>query len=97
MRLKTTKECIQGVHLYCLKIKASSYSFHNDYFTGLYKHQGGYYISATRDFQSEKIKIWKSVKSAEKQALKLFDLYLSKFDDEIEIVNEYGETIKTIS
>ena len=96
MRLKTTKECIQGVQLYCLKLKAGNYSFHNDYFTGFYKHQGDYYISATKDFQNEKIKVWKSVKSAEKQALNLFELYLNKFDDVIEIVNEYGETVKTI-
>ena len=44
MRLKTTKECIERKHLYCLRIDSENMSCHRDYFTRIYQHQGELFL-----------------------------------------------------
>ena len=93
MRLKTTKECLEGKHLYCLRICTKNLYFHNDYFIGFYQHQGEQFLGTTTDFSSNKIKAWTSIKNAEKQVRKLYQFYLSK-GDRVLIIDEYGEAIR---
>ena len=47
----------------------------------------------TADFNSDKIKVWTSIKNAEKQVRKLYQFYLIKADI-VSIIDEYGEVIK---
>lgn len=93
MRLKTTKECLEGKHQYCLRISTENLHFHNDYFIGFYQHQGEQYLGTTTDFTNDKIKVWTSIKSAEKQIRKLYQVHLCK-SDTVSIIDEYGEVVK---
>ncbi len=93
MRLKTTKECLEGNHLYCLRISTKNLHFHNDYFIGFYQYQGEQFLGTTVDFSSNKIKVWTSIKNAEKQVRKLYQFHLSK-GDSVSIIDEYGEVVK---
>ena len=93
MRLKTTKECLEGKHLYCLRITTENLHFHNDYFIGFYQHQGEQYLGTTSDFISDKIKVWTSIRNAENQVRKLYQVHLCK-GDSVSIIDEYGEVVK---
>jgi hypothetical protein len=93
MRLKTTKECLEGKHLYCLRITIQNLSFHNHYFIGFYQHQGEQFLGTTSDFTNDKIKVWTSIKNAENQIRKLYQFHLAK-GDIVSIVDEYGEVVK---
>ncbi len=95
MRLKTTKECLEGKHLYCLRIDSeNSMDYHKEYFTCIYQHQGELFIGTTNDFSDDKIKVWTSIKNAEKQIRKLYQLRLSNKGDVVSIIDEYGEVVK---
>jgi hypothetical protein len=94
MRLKTTKECLEGKHLYCLRITTINLHFLNDYFIGYYQHQGEEFLRTTSDFSSDRIKVWTSIKNAEKQIRKLYQYHLCK-GDIVSIIDEYGEVVKT--
>ena len=93
MRLKTTKECLEEKHLYCLSISTKNLQFHNDYFIGFYEHQGEQFLGTTTDFSSDKIKVWTSSRNAEKLIRKLYQFHFNK-GDRVSIVDEYGEVIK---
>lgn len=93
MRLKTTKESLEGKHLYCLRITTENLQFHNDYFIGFYQHQGEQFLGTTTDFRSDKIKVWTSIRNAEKLIRKLYQFHLSK-GDSVSIIDEYGEVVK---
>lgn len=93
MRLKTMKECLEGKHLYCLKINTENLHFHNEYFIRYYQHQGELFLGTTSDFSSDRIKVWTSIKNAEKQVRKLYQYPLCK-GDIVSIIDEYGEVVK---
>lgn len=93
MRLRTTKECLEGKHLYCLRITTVNLHFCNDYFIGYYQHQGEQFLGTTSDFSSDKIKVWTLTRNAEKQVRKLYQYHLTK-GDIVSIVDEYGEVVK---
>ena len=93
MRLKTTKECIKRKHLYCLRIDSEDMSYHREYFIRIYQHQGELFIGTTNDFSDNNIKVWTSIKNAEKQIRKLYQYYLIK-GDIVSIIDEYGEVVK---
>lgn len=94
MRLRTTKECLEGKHLYCLRITTTDLHFHNDYFIGYYQHQGELFLGTTSDFSSDKIKVWTSIRNVERQVKKLYQFHLIK-GDTVLIIDEYGEVVKT--